>query len=45
MTSEIPRFKLNSGEEVPCIGMGTFGSDKYGPDEVSAAVAGAIRCG
>jgi alcohol dehydrogenase (NADP+) len=25
--------------------MGTFGSDKYGPDEVSAAVAGAIRYG
>lgn len=25
--------------------MGTFGSDKYGPEAVSAAVAGAIKCG
>ena len=25
--------------------MGTFGSDKYSPAEVSAAVAGAMRCG
>jgi len=25
--------------------MGTFGSDKYGPEEVSAAVGSAIRCG
>ena len=26
-------------------GMGTFGSDRFTPDEVSAAVGGAIRCG
>jgi len=25
--------------------MGTFGSDRYGPDEISAAVAGAMRLG
>jgi alcohol dehydrogenase (NADP+) len=36
---------LASRERIPCIGMGTFGSDRYGPGEVSAAVARAIRCG
>ena len=42
---KIPKFTLASGEKIPGIGMGTFGSDKYGPEEVSAAVAGAIDCG
>lgn len=41
----VPTMKLHSGEEIPCIGMGTFGSDRFSADEVSAAVAGAIRCG
>lgn len=29
----------------PAIGVGTFGSDRYGPDEVAAAVATALRLG
>jgi len=41
----VPRVKLISGESIPSIGMGTFGSDRYGPEEISAAVAGAIRFG
>lgn len=41
----VPKFKLSTGEEVPCIGMGTFGSDRFTPEQVSQAVAGAIRCG
>ncbi|MDR1286305.1 MAG: aldo/keto reductase [Treponema sp.] len=41
----VPSFTLSSGEKVPCIGMGTFGSDRYAPSEVAAAVAGAIRFG
>ena len=40
-----PKGKLYTGEEIPCIGMGTFGSDRFAPDQVSSAVAGAIRCG
>lgn len=43
--ARIPKKKLYTGEEIPCIGMGTFGSDRYSPEQVSAAVAGAIRCG
>jgi alcohol dehydrogenase (NADP+) len=43
--SLIPGRVLYTGEEIPGIGMGTFGSDRYAPAEVSAAVAGAIRAG
>lgn len=41
----VPKRKLSTGEEIPCIGMGTFGSDRFTPAQVSAAVGGAIRCG
>jgi alcohol dehydrogenase (NADP+) len=41
----VPKRTLVSGVEIPCIGMGTFGSDRYSPEEVSAAVSGAIRVG
>ena len=41
----IPKIKLSSGEEIPCVGMGTFGSDRFTAEQVSDAVAGAIRCG
>lgn len=40
----VPKRKLYTGEEIPCIGMGTFGSDRFSPEEVAGAVAGAIRC-
>jgi len=42
---KIPSITLSSGRVIPSIGMGTFGSDRYGPEEVSEAVKGAIRCG
>ena len=41
----IPTRKLYDGTEIPCIGLGTFGSDKYGSKEVSEAVYGAIKAG
>ena len=41
----VPVFHLNDGGAIPCIGMGTFGSDRVSPDEVAAAVAGGIRAG
>ncbi len=42
---KVPQITLNTGDQVPCIGMGTFGSDRFTPDQVSNAVAGAIRAG
>lgn len=41
----VPKKKLNNGTEIPCIGMGTFGSDRFTPDQVSGAVSGAIEAG
>ena len=41
----VPKVKLYTGEEVPCIGLGTFGSDRVSAEEVSGAVNGAIRAG
>ena len=41
----VPQRTLYDGTKIPAIGMGTFGSDKYKPDEISNAVAGAIRGG
>lgn len=42
---KIPKRTLYTGEKIPAIGIGTFGSDKYSADQVSEAVYGAIRCG
>ena len=41
----VPSFKLNDGSTIPCVGMGTFGSDRVTPEEVAGAVAGGIRAG
>ena len=43
--SVVPQRTTYTGEKIPCIGMGTFGSDRFTPDQVSAAVAGAIDVG
>lgn len=43
--ADVPKIRLSNGKEVPCIGMGTFGSDRFSPDEVSGAVYGAIQKG
>lgn len=43
--ADVPKVKFYTGEEVPCVGMGTFGSDRFTAQQVSDAVAGAIRCG
>lgn len=42
---KIPYKTLYSGEKIPCMGIGTFGSDKYGADAVSEAVYGAVKYG
>lgn len=42
---KVPKKTLTSGEKIPCIGMGTFGSDRFTATEIADAVAGAIRCG
>jgi len=39
------KYKLFNGMEIPNIGMGTFGSDHFTPDQVADAVYGAINVG
>lgn len=41
----VPKRTLAMGEQIPCIGMGTFGSDRFTPEQVANAVGGAIRVG
>lgn len=41
----IPKRRLYTGEEIPGIGLGTFGSDKYNGEQIAEAVYGAIGCG
>ena len=43
--SVVPQKTLFDGSKIPCIGVGTFGSDRFSPEQVSLAAAGAIRCG
>ena len=43
--AKVPQVTLPDGRKMPCIGMGTFGSDRFSPEQVSNAVAGAIRGG
>ena len=43
--SKVPQITLNTGDKVPCIGMGTFGSDRFSAEQVAAAVAGGLRVG
>lgn len=41
----VPQRQLASGALMPAIGLGTFGSDHVGPDEVALAVRGAYEAG
>lgn len=43
--SAIPRRILKNGINVPAMGLGTFGSDKYNAEQISEAVYGGIRTG
>ena len=41
----VPSYRLNDGGAIPCIGMGTFGSDRVSAEDVAGAVAGGLRAG
>lgn len=40
-----PSFPLPGGGSIPAIGLGTFGSDRFTPEQVSAAASYALRAG
>lgn len=41
----VPQRTLADGARIPAIGLGTFGSDRYGAEEVAQAVYGAVKTG
>ncbi len=43
--SKVPQRELYTGVKMPGIGMGTFGSDRFTAEDISAAVEGAARIG
>lgn len=45
LAAAVPTRTLYTGEKIPAVGLGTFGSDKYSAEQVSDAVYGAIQTG
>lgn len=43
--ASVPTQRLYTGAEIPVVGLGTFGSDRYSPQEVAAAVMDAATVG
>ncbi len=43
--NKVPVKTLYTGQKMPAVGLGTFGSDRFSPEQVSEAVYGAIRAG
>jgi len=41
----VPKRKLYTGEEIPAIGLGTFGSDRFSGEDIAEAVKDAIFAG
>lgn len=41
----VPKITLYNGAQIPVVGLGTFGSDNYTPEQVASAVDQAIRLG
>ena len=41
----MPKKTLSTGAAMPAIGLGTFGSDKYGSEDIAQAVIGAAQVG
>ncbi|WP_413112442.1 aldo/keto reductase [Thaumasiovibrio sp. DFM-14] len=43
--TKVPTKTLHTGQKMPAVGLGTFGSDRFSPEEVSQAVYGAVKAG
>ena len=41
----VPKKTLPTGAEIPAIGLGTFGSDRYSGYQIAEAVLGAVAVG
>ncbi len=43
--NKVPQRTLYDGDKIPGVGMGTFGSDRFGAEEIAEAVKGAASVG
>lgn len=43
--NQVPQKRLYTGAQIPAIGLGTFGSDRFSGEQVAEAVKGAISIG
>jgi diketogulonate reductase-like aldo/keto reductase len=43
--NSVPKRKLYTGAEIPAVGLGTFGSDRFTASQIAEAVFGAIELG
>ncbi len=43
--NKVPKKKLYTGDEIPAVGLGTFGSDRFTKEQIADAVLGAISNG
>jgi alcohol dehydrogenase (NADP+) len=41
----VPKKTLNTGDKIPAVGLGTFGSDRFTGEQIAEAVKGAISIG
>lgn len=41
----VPQRKLYTGAAIPCIGLGTFGNDRFSPEEIALSVLGGLSVG
>ncbi len=42
---KVPKRTLNTGDKIPAVGLGTFGSDRFTGEQIAEAVKGAISIG
>ncbi len=43
--NRVPKRTLYTGAQIPAVGLGTFGSDRFSGEQIAAAVTGAIAAG
>ena len=41
----VPKRKLYTGAEIPAVGLGTYGSDRFSAEEIAEAILGAAKLG
>lgn len=42
---KVPQRTLNTGDKMPAVGLGTFGSDRFSGEQIAEAVKGAVSIG